>query len=282
MIAEDMSPVVTYEYDAWGKLLSVSGEQKDTVGKLNPFRYRGYVYEEESGLYYVTSRYYDPEVGRFINVDAYIFTGQDFNGFNMFSYCGNNPINRLDPTGTFWKEVGNFFKRAWNGVKKWVKNTFGAGSSTTMTTIKREDSMFPDISPITVKAGIKDTLKVSKHGNSSKPISVYANREALHPIKSSSAGLKLNISKFTLNINLALDNIGVSVSITNGNTTNSLGLKANVSELKLGVEISNATIQWDNTVTAYTNFSVNGGALVAAYYLIKTGQSLPSPVPVYG
>ena len=99
MVAEDMSPVVTYEYDAWGKLLSVSGEQKDTVGKLNPFRYRGYVYEEEGGLYYVTSRYYDPEVGRFLNIDSMLAGNEDLLSFNLFTYCGTNPVNRIDPTG---------------------------------------------------------------------------------------------------------------------------------------------------------------------------------------
>ena len=118
MVAEDMSPVVTYEYDAWGKLLSVSGEKKDTVGKLNPFRYRGYVYEEENGLYYVTSRYYDPEVGRFLNADGYVSTGQGLFGNNMFGYCGNNPVNRFDPTGHFWSGVWNFIKTAVTEVGK--------------------------------------------------------------------------------------------------------------------------------------------------------------------
>ena len=118
MVAEDMSPVVTYEYDAWGKLLSVSGEKKDTVGKLNPFRYRGYVYEEESGLYYVTSRYYDPEVGRFLNADGYVSTGQGLFGNNMFGYCENNPVNRFDPTGHFWSGVWNFIKTAVTEVGK--------------------------------------------------------------------------------------------------------------------------------------------------------------------
>ena len=104
MVAEDMSPVVTYEYDTWGKLLSVSGEKKDTVGKLNPFRYRGYVYEEESGLYYVSSRYYDPEVNRFISPDTIdvLEVQDDLYDKNLYAYCDNNPVMRVDSSGAVW------------------------------------------------------------------------------------------------------------------------------------------------------------------------------------
>ena len=72
------------------------------MGNLNPFRYRGYVYDAETGLYYVTSRYYDPEIGRWINSDNMITTGSDLAGLNLFAYCGNNPVNRVDPSGRFW------------------------------------------------------------------------------------------------------------------------------------------------------------------------------------
>ena len=94
--------VVSYEYDAWGNPLSVTGSLAGTLGAINPFRYRSYVYDEESGLYYLNSRYYDPEVGRFLNADGYASTGQDIQGCNMFAYCGNNPVNRADSSGEFW------------------------------------------------------------------------------------------------------------------------------------------------------------------------------------
>ena len=72
------------------------------LGKTNPLRYRGYVYDQETELYYLQSRYYDPEVGRFINADALTATGQGLLGNNMFAYCGNNPINFIDPSGNSW------------------------------------------------------------------------------------------------------------------------------------------------------------------------------------
>ena len=94
--------VVRYTYDAWGRHLSISGSMASTLGQYNPFRYRGYIYDSETGLYYVSSRYYDPEIGRWINADGFISTGQDITGYNMFTYCGNNPVNRKDPSGQGW------------------------------------------------------------------------------------------------------------------------------------------------------------------------------------
>ena len=91
--------VVSYSYDAWGNILSATGSLKDTLGAHNPLRYRSYVYDEETQLYYLQSRYYNPEVGRFINADNYPSTGQGLLGNNMFAYCGNNPISRLDVCG---------------------------------------------------------------------------------------------------------------------------------------------------------------------------------------
>jgi RHS repeat-associated protein len=73
---------------------------KDTLGLYNPLRYRGYVYDTESGLYYLQSRYYNPEWGRFINADALISTGQGILGNNLFAYCLNNPIIYYDSMGT--------------------------------------------------------------------------------------------------------------------------------------------------------------------------------------
>ena len=104
--------VVNYEYSAWGELLSVTGSKADTVGMINPFRYRGYCYDTETGLYYISSRYYDPEIGRWINADGYVSTGQGVLGNNMFAYCGNNPVNRVDHTGQFWSEIWEFAKTA--------------------------------------------------------------------------------------------------------------------------------------------------------------------------
>ena len=91
--------VVEYIYDAWGKLISTTGTLATTLGADNPFRYRGYYYDTETGLYYLTTRYYDPEVCRFISADVYMSTGQGVLGGNMWAYCLNNPVIYEDSQG---------------------------------------------------------------------------------------------------------------------------------------------------------------------------------------
>ena len=91
--------VVEYTYDAWGNILSITGSLASTVGQINPFRYRGYYYDNETDLYYLNSRYYDAEVGRFINADGIVGANGGLQGYNMFAYCNNNPVIFADPTG---------------------------------------------------------------------------------------------------------------------------------------------------------------------------------------
>jgi len=91
--------VATYQYDAWGSLISAE-PAANSIGAINPLRYRGYYYDQETRLYYLQSRYYDSEVCRFINADGYASTGQGFLGHNMFAYCNNNPVNYTDTCGT--------------------------------------------------------------------------------------------------------------------------------------------------------------------------------------
>ena len=100
-------------FDSWGKLLSTSGSLASTLGKNNPFRYRGYVYDEETGFYYLQSRYYNPEVGRFISSDVLLSTGQGVLGHNAYAYCLNNPVNREDSNGNW-------------SMPNWLKVTIGA------------------------------------------------------------------------------------------------------------------------------------------------------------
>ena len=88
-----------YTYDPFGKVLSVTNASGTSIGDTNPIRYRGYYYDQESGFYYLQSRYYDPNLCRFINADGLASTGQGFIGCNMFAYCLNNPVNGADPSG---------------------------------------------------------------------------------------------------------------------------------------------------------------------------------------
>ncbi len=93
-----------YEYDAWGRILNQSGEMAD----INPFRYRGYYYDTETGFYYLQTRYYDPQAMRFINADNYELIAELAQSYelNLYAYCANNPVMFTDETGEFsWLAV---------------------------------------------------------------------------------------------------------------------------------------------------------------------------------
>ena len=105
ILDESGNTVVSYGYDAWGAPLWCTGELAETLGKVQPFRYRGYVFDEETGLYYLRSRYYNPQQLRWINSDNIIAVNSGFTAANNYVYCGNSPINRYDANGRSWKDV---------------------------------------------------------------------------------------------------------------------------------------------------------------------------------
>lgn len=98
---ENGTEVVKYTYDSWGKLVSTTGSLASTVGAKNPYRYRGYRYDTETGLYYLQSRYYNAEWGRFINIDSIGGKVGVLLSHNVFAYSNNNPTNMVDPSGHF-------------------------------------------------------------------------------------------------------------------------------------------------------------------------------------
>ena len=111
--------VVTYKYDAWGnhKVYDSSNTENISssfIGNINPFRYKGYYYDVETGWYYLKSRYYSPLLSKFINMDStqYLEPG-NIEGINLFSYCGNNPVMKLDDSGNLpkWQKwvIGGLF-----------------------------------------------------------------------------------------------------------------------------------------------------------------------------
>jgi RHS repeat-associated protein len=94
--------VAEYTYDAWGNCKIESSTTNYTVANANPFRYRGYYYDTDTGLYYLNARYYSPEFRRFISPDdtSYLNT-KNVNGCNLYAYCGNDPVMNADPSGHF-------------------------------------------------------------------------------------------------------------------------------------------------------------------------------------
>ena len=100
--------VVRYQYNSWGKVTSTQDTSGVSLATLNPFCYCKYVYDPETGLYCLGSRYYDPEVGRFVNADDtdVIFAKpQELYHKNLYVYCDNNPVVRRDLQGYFWETL---------------------------------------------------------------------------------------------------------------------------------------------------------------------------------
>lgn len=118
--------IAKYKYDSWGNILSIiDGNEIDIsnnanhIANINPFRYRSYYYDKEINLYYLNSRYYNPIWGRFINADGIINANKDILGYNLYSYCSNNPINLCDENGKWL--IKAVAKMLWKGVSAALK-----------------------------------------------------------------------------------------------------------------------------------------------------------------
>ena len=149
--------VAAYEYGAWGDITSITGSLAQTIGEKNPIRYRGYYYDTGTGFYYLQSRYYDAETGRFISADSQL-NANDISGYNMFSYCANNPVNNVDPDGHSWKSFKQWCSKTYKKVKTAVKATVKSAKKVFKT-------VFAAALSFDVKAGVgtgfRGSIKVS-------------------------------------------------------------------------------------------------------------------------
>ena len=120
LIDSSNKAVVRYQYDSWGKVTSTQDTSGVSLATLNPFCYRRYIYDEETGIYCLGSRYYDPEVGRFVNADDFetlTYQMDSVQGKNLYQYCFNNPVNMEDEDGGWPKWVTNVVKAAVGAIK---------------------------------------------------------------------------------------------------------------------------------------------------------------------
>jgi len=276
-----------YEYDAYGNVtVKSSNGQVNTsethIANINPLRYRGYVYDNETGFYYLQSRYYDPTTCRFVNEDIYYDTGVGLTGLNMFAYCNNNPVVNLDPSGTKIFACCPYGCEYCKNDK--IKDTssnsiFGAGATNVIQN-KHEDEMvlYPFSEVFTVKSGTSTTVTGSSYGDSSKLFSVYAQGRGDNLLLSS-AGVKVNVNKSTFTWSLGLDNMGLSYTNRTDDFGYSYGFVVDFTQLKIGYE--NATIAWhdDVMVREYTNYSFTANGIFMIYALLTSGQYVPQSGP---
>lgn len=203
LIDANGTQVVEYGYDAWGYPISKTGSLAATIGTLNPFRYRGYVYDEETGLYYLRSRYYNPEWKRFINADDLVGKIGTLLCHNQYSYCGNSPILYSDQNGhafaigifdfdsvavplwgifNSWRETtSRFFTDVYQKIKENNKQRELLRKAIIATVEARIDNLLPHDNSIYL---LKDSAgKVRYVGRSNNPSRRWAQhqRDSRHP-----------------------------------------------------------------------------------------------------
>ncbi|MEI3533489.1 MAG: RHS repeat-associated core domain-containing protein [Bacilli bacterium] len=128
IVDEEGKRVVEYRSSSYGEVENIHDNSKIEISAKDHLRYKGYIYDEETRLYYLKTRYYDPEIGRFISPDSIDYQSpESINGLNLYAYCGNDPINMVDPTGHFWDTVLDILFIGWDiynlitneGYKDW-------------------------------------------------------------------------------------------------------------------------------------------------------------------
>ena len=247
-----------YTYDAWGNILTTTGTMADTLGRLTPFRYRGYFYDTETGLYYLQSRYYNPETGRFINADNLISGSKSgVSGNNAFSYCGNNPTNKVDASGHWPQFVKNVAKAVKKLMQKVVATVVSAKTSkptsTSSTTLSKKSVKTPsayvkrshittpkamlDMGPVIGKVGYSQTVTQQSNspgliysytdiGNDESRIGTGVNiaGQAGMSVGASSAGnvfVQVQVTKWAhAEISLGIDGIGLLTATDIDNISN--------------------------------------------------------------
>ena len=272
--------VVEYTYDPWGQITSITGTLAGTLGQANPLRYRGYYYDSETGFYYVSSRYYDPEIGRWISADGEISdVGGNVLGYNLFAYCFNNPVNMDDPTGQWPKWVGKAI--AVVAVAAVVVaavavtvSTFGAGSVAGVAAISAAVTIAARATEVAV-------LQVKKSKNSTpnsggKTSGNTSNNSGNSPGGGGSNPQKSN-GQVAVDVTEALFDNGLQViGITPFTKAGSIGFKHILNQ-----QVSEI---FGETTTLRSTLSATGGKVVpyafAAYAWCKTTISIFSDDPV--
>ena len=246
--------VVEYVYDSWGNVLSITGSEKDTVGQINPFRYRGYYYDSETGMYYLKERYYDPKLRRFISADNYIIGSNEILA-NLYTYCANNPVNNYDPSGQLLKKILNWAKRKINkaiqtihtAAKRFVRNTFSVKPSL----ITRRDYSTPT-----------KVIRLTYSSSSGIPVSTsnsqsgYLYCNIINGGKDIDVGSRRNVGSMFIDSSISL--MEKSISITSGVGNVSSGVQYDRDDNTIGWFVSKSStyknVDFEGTVGIEIDF----------------------------
>ena len=262
LVDESGKTVVNYAYDSWGKLLSITGSLKDTVGIQNPFRYRGYYYDNETGMYYLKNRYYDPGLRRFISADKYVIgTGNIVP--NLYIYCGNNPVNNCDENGHLFGKIISGLKKFVSGTKKTVGKIYTAAKTgiekaigvkaKTSYTVKKSSTSW-GLGKVTVS----NTSGRFKSYGGAKPITFYGGTNSNGLGKTNiEAGVTVGSSVGNIGYygNFSWSSASLTENIGMGKSTLGIGVHYNVADLSAGIAFSNSVSE--NDIESRTTVSID-------------------------
>ncbi len=234
--------LASYDYDAWGNCTVNTVNSNYTIGNDNPIRYRSYYYDTDTGLYYLQSRYYNPEIGRFLNSDNVSDSSAEILGYNFYIYCGNNPIVNYDPTGH--GIIKNFIKKVYKGVMNTVRNTVGKLN------VAANISQNLNLQIGNVTVGI--AVGVSQHANGD--VSGNFNVTAGGTVSTSSGGI--GVSSQTC---VGLDFIPDFDSVLDSGSHVSVGISAPIPKVPISGESSISFNDYTGKNGIYNGFSLDTG-----------------------
>ena len=282
ILDENGAAVVIYAYDAWGKhrimVSSSATNEQIFVALYNPFRYRGYFYDVETQLYYLNSRYYDPDLCRFVNRDNVAFADSStLGGLNLYSYCNNNPM--VCSLGCYLGETTSAPINGFGLISSYINSKSRSISNKSISNLNTSSSPFANIVTMTnYSTSLVDNIFFGMFfGNISHTTTTQHNNAGVFYAytnignSTSSAGVGINFENwFGANLYVS-SNIGIGSSIQ---ITPSVTLGAEVSLLD-GVSLSFGTTS--ENVTNETTVNIGWGTLATAY--VACGVIATSPAP---
>ena len=278
--------VLSYEYDNWGKILSIKDSlgqpitDPTNIGIINPFRYRGYYYDEETGFYYLNSRYYNPEWCRFISPDIMLSSNQDFPSFNLYVYASNNPIVFSDSSGYgIFEMISNAYKKVEKQVKKKIKSVANAVINTIKETVGKAVSIVTSFTTTTVDSKVRGFgITVTKGKTTTTTVPMIGSDDSVIKINpfgfgSSIGGMEIDTPLFSSSFEPAVSGFDCSMGLN-------VGSYANV-DIIYGVD--NGYVYGGTKTTAevngietgeYTRVNVHGALFVVV--VVASAISLPT------
>lgn len=263
--------IVSYEYDSWGKILSVKDQEGNeivnptNIGIINPFRYRSYYYDNETGFYYLNSRYYNPEWCRFINADSIIGANWDIFGYNLYAYVSNNPVNNSDTSGRFFKKAWNAFKNFAKAAKKVVQDTLSKLVSVEVTHTYTKSTKKGTIL-LNSETGTTVSTTTSRIGSSNSPIKLKVNIND-NNLLDSTVGVGAEGTKIKADVSWGLATQELEVGIkTSDINTSSFKIGTNLFDAYCGFS-STEQIDENVSTTQFTQFNMNKIIPVAIYLI---------------